>query len=303
MTTVKPNPALARLGYGPNDRLVIFHADDVGMCHGANTAYLDLHAAGLLRAGSVMVPCPWSGEVLAAARSDPALDLGVHLTLTSEWEHYRWGAVSTGDPATGLLDAERRLHRALALFPPHFDAQAAVAEMRAQIELACAAGLDFTHLDTHMGAAHLPALIESYVELGFKYRVPVLLPRRADDYLRGLMIGHLADDARLAWAQEVEERGMPLPDWFRITPGYDSRAEPRERADVYEAILRALQPGLTYFSLHPNAPGDIETIAQAHAARRIFEHEYFRSQRLRDFLARERIIPIGYRELRGLMRG
>jgi predicted glycoside hydrolase/deacetylase ChbG (UPF0249 family) len=299
---MKPNPALARLGYGPQDRLVILHADDVGMCHGANTAFLDLHAVGLLRAGSVMVPCPWSGEVLAAARSDLALDVGVHLTLTSEWEHYRWGPVSTGDPATGLIDAEGRLHRALALFPPHFDARAAVAEMRAQIELACAAGVDFTHLDTHMGAAHLPALIEHFVELGFEYRVPVLIVRQADDYLRRLSIGQLADDALLAWAGEVEARGMPLPDWFRITPGYDAQEEPQERAEVYEAILRDLQPGITYFSLHPNTPGDIETIDAAHAARRIFEHEYFRSQRLRDFLAAERIVPIGYRELRDLMR-
>jgi hypothetical protein len=153
-----------------------------------------------------------------------------------------------------------------------------------------------------MGAAHMPALIEHFVELGFEYCVPVLIVRQADDYLRSILIGHLADEARLAWAREVEARGMPLPDWFRITPGYDAQEEPQERAEVYEAILRALQPGITYFSLHPNAPGDIETIAAAHAARRIFEHEYFRSDRLRDFLAREHIIPIGYRALRDLMR-
>ena len=101
-----PNPLVTQLGYPADARLVIFHADDVGMCHGSNQAYLDLCAFGLLQTGSVMMPCPWAQELLQACQQNPALDMGVHLTLTSEWSGYRWGPISTRDPASGLIDAE-----------------------------------------------------------------------------------------------------------------------------------------------------------------------------------------------------
>src|SRR5262245_4660966 len=85
-------------------RTVILHVDDVGMCHGANRAYLELARAGAVTSGSVMVPCPWFPEIAEAAAADGSLDLGVHLTLTAEWPHYRWRPISTSSPASGLLD-------------------------------------------------------------------------------------------------------------------------------------------------------------------------------------------------------
>src|SRR5579871_2068233 len=91
------SPSLAaRLGV---DRGVILHVDDLAMCHGANRAYLDLARAGCATCGSVMVPCPWFLDIAEAAAAEPALDLGVHLTLTSEWRHYRWRPLSTASRA------------------------------------------------------------------------------------------------------------------------------------------------------------------------------------------------------------
>ena len=71
-----------------NARVLVPHIDDVGMCHGANVAFLELARSGNVTCGSVMVPCPWYREIAAAAAEDPSLDLGVHLTLTSEWPQY-----------------------------------------------------------------------------------------------------------------------------------------------------------------------------------------------------------------------
>ena len=92
-------------------RTVVLHADDVGMCHGANSAFLDLARAGRIDCGSVMVPCPWFPEIAETAAADPSLDLGVHLTLTSEWPRYRWGPISTRSRASGLLDPDGYLWR------------------------------------------------------------------------------------------------------------------------------------------------------------------------------------------------
>ena len=97
---------LKQLGFQPDQRVVIFHADDVGMCHGANLAFEKLSKDGSINCGSVMVPCPWFSEVVAMAAANPRLDLGVHLTLTSEWQHYRWAPISTTDRSSGLIDAD-----------------------------------------------------------------------------------------------------------------------------------------------------------------------------------------------------
>jgi hypothetical protein len=296
------NPALEKLGFPPDARLVIFHADDVGMGWGSVQAFADLTAAGILKTGSIMPPCPWFLATAQLCQDRPDLDVGLHLTLTSEWSSYRWGPMSTRQRGSGLLDETGyfwpRTHQLAAAM----NETAAIVEMKAQAEAMGSASIRFTHIDTHMGAALLSPLLPSYVEMGFEYGVPVLLPRCVDDYLLSLKMVTLDPPA---WAQlvaEVEERGMPLIDWFRITPGHHPAGREADRAELYEAILRALPPGITYFSLHPNAPGDIDVIIPERAYWRTFEHEYFRSERLAEFLHAEGIVSIGYRELRDLMR-
>jgi hypothetical protein len=153
-----------------------------------------------------------------------------------------------------------------------------------------------------MGAVLLPQLFAHYLELGFEYRVPVLLTRGFDDHTRHRNTSGMDDHAWARFVAGLEERGMPLVDTFRITPGYHPGDAEGGRAELYERILHDLPPGITYFSLHANAPGDIETISPLGAHWRTFEYQYFQSDRLRSFLEREEIVPIGYEELRELMR-
>ena len=302
-SSLSPNPVLAQLGYPSDARLVIFHADDVGMCHGSNRAFIDLQAAGIVQCGSIMAPCPWAPAILDYVAAHPTVDVGVHLTLTSEWPGYRWGPVSTRAVESGLIDARGHFWPQLAQVQAAMQIAAALAELRAQIELVRGAGIDFTHLDTHMGVALLPTLFAAYIELGFAYNVPVLMLRQLDDHVRSLGFTQASDADWAEFVAELEARGMPLVDHLRITPGYGPGEDEGGRAELYEAVLRALPPGITYFSLHPNASGDIEMISPARAHWRTFEHAYFRSPRLKDFLQREGIVPIGYRALCTIMRG
>ena len=147
------------------------------MCHGGNQAFLELAARGAVSCGSMMVPCPWFREIAEAAAADPALDLGVHLTLTSEWLHYRWRPLSTTSRASGLIDEEGYFWRDVASLRAHLVPEAAEAELRAQIERAIAAGLRPTHIDAHMAAAMLPELIDLHVRLAFDYGLVPVLPR------------------------------------------------------------------------------------------------------------------------------
>jgi hypothetical protein len=281
-------------------RQVLLHADDVGMCHGANAAYLALFRAGRIDSGSVMVPCPWFPEIAAAAQQDATLDLGVHLTLTSEWPAYRWGPVSTRSAASGLLDEDGYLPRDVAGLRRRLVPEAAALEMRAQIERALAAGIDATHLDTHMGAALVPELLPATLALAREFRLPLLLPRAIESYLGVLRMG---DAPRAAYAealQAIEAIGMPVFDRFAMTPSLPVSIE------AYRDILLPRAPGLTFVSLHPNAPGDIEAITAAHPRQkpewRIGEFALFGSGAADALLHAEGVARTGFRTLRDTWR-
>jgi predicted glycoside hydrolase/deacetylase ChbG (UPF0249 family) len=292
------NTLAQALDLPPGARLAVLHVDDVGMCHGANKAYLDLFGAGAVTSGSVMVPCPWFMEIAEAAGADRTLDLGVHLTLTAEWPHYRWRPISTSSQASGLLDDDGYLPRNCLELRRRLVPEAAEVEMRAQLDRALAAGIDATHIDTHMGAAFIPALFPIYLAIGRDYDLPVLVPRDIDSYLSVLHVGEVDRAACDNAAAAIEADGLPVVERFRMTPGVESR----EVDAVYRRLLTDLGPGLTYVALHCNAPGDIETIVPPRAHWRTDEYRLFGSGAPRQWMAEAGIVTIGYRAIRDLQR-
>jgi predicted glycoside hydrolase/deacetylase ChbG (UPF0249 family) len=236
------------------------------------------------------VPCPWFREIAEAAAADPALDLGVHLTLTSEWLHYRWRPLSTTSRASGLIDEEGYFWRDVASLRAHLVPEAAEAELRAQIDLAIAAGIKPTHIDAHMAAAMLPELIDLHVRLAFDYGLVPVLPR--------VIRWAPERESYAAAVARLDAAGLPVIDHFRGTLPVE--------ADVVEARYRetieGLQPGITHFALHATTPGEIETISPQHAGWRTREYALFASGAINDWLAANGITAVGYRDIQHLWR-
>jgi predicted glycoside hydrolase/deacetylase ChbG (UPF0249 family) len=280
-------------------RTVILHADDVGMCHGSNAAFIALAQGGAIDCGSVMVPCPWFHEIAHAAAADPSLDLGMHLTLTSEWVGYRWGPIRERGPAGGLMDGEGAFHRDVPSLRRCADPAAVEAECAAQIERALACGIEPTHLDTHMGAALAPEFLPGTLRLAERFRLPLLLPRRIETYLAMLRMGEL--DAR-HYADAAPHRWVAPIDSFAMTPGH----APGDAESAYRRLLDTLAPGVTYVALHPNQPGDIEAITARHPRAqphwRTDEAALFGSGRPAQWLAEAGIARSGMRAMRDAMR-
>jgi len=167
-----------RLGYPAETKLLILHADDLGVAHSVNVASFDALDRGAISSASIMIPTPWVGEVAAYARAHPNADLGLHLTLTSEWETYRWGSVESKDKVKSLLDSAGTFPSETAPVTSKANSVEAERELRAQVERALALGIHPTHLDSHMGALFTSNdLIATYIKVAHHYRLPFLAMR------------------------------------------------------------------------------------------------------------------------------
>jgi predicted glycoside hydrolase/deacetylase ChbG (UPF0249 family) len=219
------NPAAAppvknvaeRLGYPANSRLLVLHADDFGMLHSVNKATIEALSNKWITSASILVPCPWFPEVARYARQHPEWDLGIHLALTSEWTPVRWRPLAFGSSGSSLTDKDGYLPSLTALVIPQAQVPDIEREMHAQIDAALAAGVNITHLDSHMFAVASvsPA---TYVKLGRSYGVPVLMDHQqfplADDPAAVLIDRILTFQAAVPvdqWRKTYEDLLGPLP--------------------------------------------------------------------------------------------
>jgi predicted glycoside hydrolase/deacetylase ChbG (UPF0249 family) len=299
------NPVLRRLGLSQDERAVIIHADDLGMCQATLAGLEELLDAGIVSSGSIMVPCPWFRAAARFAAEHPRADLGVHLTLTSEWKLYRWGPVSTTDPASGLLDAEGFFPATARAVQETGDPAAVARELEAQVARAAGAGIALTHVDTHMGAVAHARFMESYVNAALRRGLPPMLPRLDEEGWRQVSRDHAgagldgeAIKRVIAFTRSLEERGVPLVDGLG---GLSLSSDPAGRMEEAKAALAALKPGVTHFIIHParDTP-ELRAITPDWACRAA-DCATFAKRELKDFIRSQGIHVIGYRELKESM--
>ena len=295
---MKPNPFLKKLGASDNDRLVIIHTDDIGMCHASVQAFKDLWAFGTISSGATMVPCPWFPAVAQMCRENPDMDMGVHATLNAEWESYRWGPVSTRESSSGLMDEAGYFHQWHQAVYDNAKPEAVDAEVNAQIKKALAAGIDVTPVDSHMGTIMNPSFIQSYVQAASSRLLPNMLPRLT---AKGIEMMGVSEQEMVAYApimDMLESMGIPMVDGIL--------AMPLEHGDnhigVAKKILSELPIGITHFIMHPSIDTpELRAIAPDWQAR-VANYNAFMSDELKKFLESEDIKLIGYRALRNAMR-
>ena len=244
---------------------------------------------GLFTSSTILVTCPWFEEAAEFARNYPAADLGVHLTLTAEWDRYKWGPVLGRDAVPSLVDARGYLWQTVAQVYEHARLDEAEAELRAQIEKAFAAGIDATHLDSHMGTLQLRAdYHEIYARLADEYRLPIRLASRRRIGTEGM--GAILD--------QLDAAGVVTPDHL-VFYGPSSVAETES---YWTNLIRTLKPGLTEILCHPAlARYELKSCARD-ALQREADFHYFTSDKTRQLIKDECVEMVGFRELRDLMR-
>jgi predicted glycoside hydrolase/deacetylase ChbG (UPF0249 family) len=229
---------------GDSKRYVIIHADDAGMCHSVNRATIDAMEQGIVSSASIMVPCPWFKEFAAYAKTHPERDFGIHLTLNSEWDNYRWGPVAGKTQAPSLVDPEGYLWDNVAQVVQHAKVEDVQTELRAQIQRALDFGVPLTHLDTHMGAlVSRPDLIEAYVNVGVEFNLPVFYLRNLGDEV---LDANVLTRAR-SLVPTLEKHKLPILDF--MTQLYTNGSFDDKRDRYLEAITKT-GPGVRYVIIH-----------------------------------------------------
>jgi hypothetical protein len=279
------------LGYPRDSKLLIIHADDMGLAHSVNTACIKAFDSKGITSGSIMVPCPWAPEIEAYAKDNPGMDVGIHLTLTAEWNLYKWDGIVPSDQISSLLDKNSYFYPSVEELGKSVKAPEAEIELRAQIDRAISSGVQPTHIDTHMGSVLAnPELVKIYLNLSEIYHLPVLFPR-----------------AYLSWlppevAKSMESKVFLLDNLFMLEP----KMITGKWINAYKKGIEAMKPGLNEMIVHLSIDNDeMQAISKGHddygSAWRQQDLDLVTSTEFMDLLKTNNIILIGWRQVRDVM--
>jgi predicted glycoside hydrolase/deacetylase ChbG (UPF0249 family) len=253
------------------DIYYLIRCDDMGMCHSVNMAMEKVIESGLPISTSVMFACPWYQEAVEILKKYPQVSVGIHLTLNSEWQNYRWGPVAGALKVPSLVDSNGYFFPSRSkLFANNPSMDEIETELRAQLERAVHSGVKIDYLDYHMGAA-----VQT-------------------EELRGL-VESLAKEYKLG-----------MSGYFNETYSNITYSAPfGEKTDSLLAEVQRLKPGVNLQVVHVglespemNALKDMNSFGLPQMSKhRQQEMESLLSQKFRDLLKERNIKPVTYREL------
>ncbi|UHA72184.1 polysaccharide deacetylase family protein [Paenibacillus sp. 481] len=298
---------MERLGYEANTKLLIINADDFGMCHATNAGIMQLLAEDAVSSASLMVPCGWSKEAATWSAAHPQLNVGIHLTFTSEWEGYKWGPVGlrSGAELSSLIAPDGSFPSECLTVEHQANAAHIRAECIAQIEQALAYGISPSHVDNHMGSLYGLAsgrdFLDVVLDVCAQYGLPFRLPRAiARMNLPVEVMKHA--QARMA---QADANGVVIIDHLVGLP-YSVSVDSKQTYDDMKtdmlALLDDIQPGITELYTHPSHVTDELKAITPSWERRGFEFELLRDPDLKQAIADADIRVIRWSDLRDAQR-
>ena len=278
-----------KLGYSKDAKLLILHADDLGMSHSENAATFYAMEHGSVTSASIMMPTPWVTEAANYQHSHPAADFGLHLTLTREWNYLKWGPVATKSDVPGLLNKNGYFFSSVDSVYRSASPEEVEKELRAQIVRAKQLGIDFTHLDSHMGTLFArPDYLRILTKLGREYKVPVLLSKIIFQFAYKINLDTVATDNDV----ELNTIYMASPEDYK-----------KGMENYYTGVLRSLQPGVSEIIFHVGYnDSEMQAATINHpdygAEWRQADFNFFTSDKCKAILAEQNIHLITWREIR-----
>jgi chitin disaccharide deacetylase len=278
-----------RLGYPADSKLLILHADDRAVAHSVDAASFDALNKNAVSSASIMVPCAWLTEVASYAKDHPEADLGLHLTLTSEWKVDRWGPIESKDKVRSLLDPSGYLWPETPKATQSEKPEEVEREIRAQVEHAIAMGIHPTHLDSHMAVLFSrPELFAAYVKVAHEYKLPFLAVR--------------IPNAPPQLLSALSDKDVTLDSVVMASPTVHAN----EWQDFYLNAIKNLKPGLTEIIVHlGHDDAELQAVTVDHpdygSAWRQRDYDMVTSAEFKKALEENHVILVHWRDLKKLL--
>lgn len=279
---------IKKLGYSNQDKLLIIHADDLGVSHSVNIASIEAFEKKGITSASIMVPCPWFPHIAQYASAHPELCWGIHLTLTAEWDHYKWDGVSSSNEIGSILDDKNFMYASVAEVLAEYSLEEIKKELRAQIDRAIQFEVPLSHLDSHMGTLFSnEELFKAYLSMGNEYKLPILMP-----YNRIPKEWNV--DALMGPYQVGVKQIIMLP------------ASSDTWRDVYKSALEQIEPGINEMIIHLGKDnGELQEVMVDHidfgATWRQNDLDYILSEEFRNVLRDNDIHMISWKEIKSAL--
>jgi chitin disaccharide deacetylase len=238
------------LGYPSDAKLLILHADDLGLSHSTNLAVIRAFENNAISSASMMVCCPWFPEIAAYVKDHPGLDVGIHFTLNAEWKFYKWSGVSPSNEIPSLIAKDGYFNSSLQPLLIGANPEQVEKELRAQIDRAIANGIMPTHIDSHMGSIFIsPFLIRVAFKVAKEYKIPFFVPMNEAKKSAPFLIKEIPPD-------------LITIDNFQMLPG---EAVKGDWNAMYADFVKAIIPGLNEIVVHLSYDNEeMQGIAQGH---------------------------------------
>ena len=278
-----------QLGYTSSDKLLIIHADDLGLARSVNKASFEALSKEFVNSASVMMPSPFAEEVAAYYLEHPQIDLGLHLTFTAEWTDYKWPGVAPANKIETLLDDEGFLHqKKVTVIKEGINAEIKT-ELQAQIDYARALGISPTHMDSHEGTLFFdPAFFRTYIEVGHQNQIPVFVPK--------LLAPHF--DEHFPLPPQV----VLVDQMFMALKGTELDAMESYYAEVLSSIKPGLNQLLVHLAFDEEEMKAITKDREAYGTKwRAKDYQVVSSRKFQDLLKQNEIKLIQWRDIQAVL--
>lgn len=266
-----------RLGWGPQDRVLIIHSDDLGMSLASNQGTIQGLEFGTISSCSMMMPTPWVVGFNAYLKEHPQVDVGLHLTMTSEFDYYRWVPLAGKNQVPGLTDKDGCLPDGAKEVYANATPDEVEKEIRAQLDRALSMGIKPTHTDSHMGILFRNGpIFERWLKVTLETKIPMLM-----------MGSHPA-------AKQVWDAGLPVIDYLH-TDSYDWKTT--DKSALYIDAFKNLKPGITEMIIHATKPNDVIGVITGGRDHLYGDYNAMIDPKVKQALADEKIILTNWREL------
>ncbi len=282
---------LERLGFGEKDVVFIINADDVGMDENSDKAVFDLYEKGKIQTYSIMVNTPNYKEALAYSLKNN-VPVGVHLTLTNEWqEKNSWSPLLSKEEVPSLYNEKGYMWASVKEVEENVKVDEAKKELKSQIDKALADGLDVTHIDFHMlfwSASE--EMIEMVYNLVKEYKLPVVH-----------QIFWISTREQIEMSKEFYKEGVFTVDrnWMYYNP--EERKNNGNKSFIdYSRMFKSAKSGVHHLAIHPSILNEQVRERFEDGEFRYDEYMIIQDEKLAKVIEEKNVKFTNYRKMRDL---